>query len=314
MLLFCLNVSAQNERMLLLESFTNTGCVPCAQYNPAMDSLIANNPDKVAAIKYHVSWPSASDPMYLHNTSDNDAKTGYYGVNSVPHVVIDGNRFSGSPGQLSQGIIDQLQAIASPVELRLSHRFDEAGNTITVHVMGKTLANLVGDIRLFVGVIEKEIHFDLPPGPNGEHDFHDVMKKIMPSASGESLGENMPPNTAFDFTFTWSMENVYDLNRLDAIAWVQNHHTKEVYQACKSNSPTGLGEKTDTWCSVFPNPTSGTVTIVAESGQKVSVCNMAGQCVYEGTGEGPIQIDLKRFGSGVYAIRMGSETQRVIVR
>ena len=40
MMLFSLKANAQNQRVLLLESFTNTGCGPCAAYNPAMDALI----------------------------------------------------------------------------------------------------------------------------------------------------------------------------------------------------------------------------------------------------------------------------------
>ena len=94
LMLISLKINAQNERILLLESFTNTGCGPCAMYNPGMDALIAANPDKVVAIKYHVNWPSSADPMYLHNTSENGNRVSYYGVNSVPHVVVDGNRFS----------------------------------------------------------------------------------------------------------------------------------------------------------------------------------------------------------------------------
>ena len=105
MMLFALKVNAQNERVLLLESFTNTGCGPCAAYNPGMDALIANNLDKLVAIKYHVNWPSNADPMYLHNTVDNSARTGYYGVNSVPHVVVDGNRFSGNSGNVVLKIV-----------------------------------------------------------------------------------------------------------------------------------------------------------------------------------------------------------------
>ena len=171
LMLFSLKANAQNERMLLLESFTNTGCGPCAAYNPAMDALIAANPDKVAAIKYHVNWPSAADPMYLHNTAENGARTSYYGVNSVPHVVIDGNRYSSNPAQLNQNILNQLQTLESPMEMRLSYEVNEAENTITVHVMGRTSTAVEGNFKLYVGVIEREIHFNSAPGPNGERDF-----------------------------------------------------------------------------------------------------------------------------------------------
>jgi len=166
LMLLSLKINAQNERTLLLESFTNTGCGPCALYNPAMDALIANNPDKVVAIKYHVSWPSNQDPMFLHNTAENNSRTSYYGVDGVPYVVVDGNRFAGNSGNITQGIIDQLHAIESPMELRLSCNVNEEENTITVNVMGRATNAIEENLKLYVGVIEKEIHFNSAPGPN----------------------------------------------------------------------------------------------------------------------------------------------------
>lgn len=234
MVLFSLKVNAQNERILLLESFTNTGCGPCAAYNPTMDALIAANADKIAAIKYHVNWPSANDPMYLHNTGENGSRTNYYGVNSVPHVVIDGTRFSGNPAQLNQSIINQLTPLESPMELRLTYNVDVAQNTITVYVMGRATTDIIGSPKLYVGVIEKEIHFTSAPGPNGERDFYSVMKKLLPSASGTALGE-LVAGDYFTYTFTWELANIYNMDQLDAIAWVQNADTKDVYQACKSS-------------------------------------------------------------------------------
>ena len=235
MMLVSLKTNAQNERMLLLESFTNTGCGPCAMYNPGMDALIANNRDKVVAIKYHVNWPSSADPMYLHNTGDNGSRVSYYNVNNVPHVVVDGIRFSGNSGSITQSIIDQLSVIESPMELRLSWELNEGQDAITVHVMGRALTDIPGSLKLYVGVIEKEIHFTSAPGPNGEKDFYDVMKKLLPSSAGQSL-VSLEANGYFAYTFTWKLANIYNMNQLDAIAWVQNSNTKEVYQACKSSS------------------------------------------------------------------------------
>lgn len=234
MMLFALKTNAQNERILLLESFTNTSCGYCGMYNPAMDALIATNSDKIAAIKYHVSWPSDQDPMYLHNTSENNSRTSYYGVNGVPFVVIDGTRFSGGPNQVTQNVINQLSALESPMELRLSYEVNEAQNTITVYVMGRASTDLMGSLKLYVGVIEKEIHFPAAPGNNGERDFYSVMKKMLPNSTGTALGELMAGDY-FSYTFTWELANIYNMDQLDAIAWVQNTNTKEVYQACKSS-------------------------------------------------------------------------------
>ena len=237
LMLVSLKTNAQNERILLLESFTNTGCTPCAMYNPGMDAIIASNPDKVVAIKYHVNWPSSADPMYLDNTVDNGTRTSYYGVNSVPHVVVDGNRFSGNSGNITQGIIDQLSVIESPLQLRLSYELNEAQTAITVHVMGQVSTDIIGTPKLYVGVIEKEVHFNSAPGSNGERDFYQVMKKLLPSSSGVLL-ETLAANDYFAYSFTWELANIYDINQLDAIAWVQNQNTKEVYQACKSSPNT----------------------------------------------------------------------------
>ena len=41
---------------------------------------------------------------------------------------------------------------------------------------------------------------------------------------------------------------------------------------------------------------------------------MAGQRVYEGYCEGTLKIDMKRFGCGIYAVKVGDETQRVVVK
>ena len=187
MMLICLKVNAQNERILLFECFTNASCGPCASQNPALDALINNNPDRIAAIKYHMNWPGENDPMYLHNPADNNARRGVYNVNSVPHTVVDGIRFSNMPSGLNQNAVNNWLNIESPFEMRLSYEVDEVANTITVHVMGRASEAISGNVKLYVGVIEREIHYNSAPGSNGERDFYSVMKKLLPSSSGRSF-------------------------------------------------------------------------------------------------------------------------------
>ena len=234
LMLVSLQLKAQNERILLFECFTNASCGPCAQQNPALDALINANADRVAAIKYHMNWPGENDPMYVHNPADNNARRGVYGINSVPHTVVDGTRFSNMPSYLSQNTVNQWLTITSPFEMRLSYEVDEDANLITVHVMGRASEAVAGTVKLYVGVIEREIHYNSAPGTNGERDFYSVMKKLLPSASGLSIGE-VEAGSYFAYSFTWELANVYNNDQLDAIAWLQNSNTKEVYQACKSS-------------------------------------------------------------------------------
>lgn len=234
LMLFSLKISAQNERILLFECFTNTSCGPCAQQNPGLDALINNNADRVAAIKYHMNWPGANDPMYLHNTIDNGARRSVYNVNSVPHTVVDGTRYADMPMGLNQNTINQWLTVESPFEMRLSYEVDEAANTITVHVMGRASEAVAGTIKLYVGVIEREIHYSSAPGANGERDFYSVMKKLLPSSSGTIISP-IQAGGYFAYNFTWELANVYNNDQLDAIAWIQNPDTKVVYQAVKSS-------------------------------------------------------------------------------
>lgn len=234
LMLVSLQLKAQNERILLFECFTNASCGPCAQQNPALDALINANADRVAAIKYHMNWPGENDPMYVHNPADNNARRGVYSINSVPHTVVDGTRFSNMPSYLSQSTVNQWLTVTSPFEMRLTYEVDDAANLITVHVMGRASEAVAGSVKLYVGVIEREIHYNSAPGTNGERDFYSVMKKLLPSSSGLSIGE-VEAGSYFAYSFIWELANVYNNDQLDAIAWLQNPNTKEVYQACKSS-------------------------------------------------------------------------------
>ena len=66
--------------------------------------------------------------------------------------------------------------------------------------------------------------------------------------------------------------------------------------------------------SIYPNPTKDMVTIESDGEQAVTIYNMAGQRVFEGRSNGYLQIDMKAYGAGIYAIQVGSETQRIIVK
>ena len=310
--LIILNICAQNERVLLLESFVNTGCESCVQQIPVLDALIAANSDKVAAIQYHVNWPSDSDPMYLCNPTDNEARRAHYEVTGVPHVVIDGNHYSGAPNQLNQNVIDLLLSQESPIEMQLNFEVDEDNNTLTVHVTGQS-ATTVDNLKLFVGIIEKEVHFDSAPGPNGECNFYNVMNVLLPDASGQAI-EHLEVNEPFDYHFTCTLNYLYDLNQLDAIGWIQaSYGSKTVLQACKATGNHSFDETDNDTPYIYPNPTTGQVSIKSLVPQKVSVFNLNGQRVFEGSCHEITHLNLRDFGTGLYVIKVGSYIQKVNV-
>jgi hypothetical protein len=70
--------------------------------------------------------------------------------------------------------------------------------------------------------------------------------------------------------------------------------------------------------NIYPNPTNGMLNIESQSTMHISVSNLLGQKLQETTAEGSTTLDLSRFESGMYLIRIETESgvtvKKVIVR
>ena len=66
--------------------------------------------------------------------------------------------------------------------------------------------------------------------------------------------------------------------------------------------------------NIYPNPTEGLLNIYSHEKQAVTIYNLVGQRVFEGQCEGRLQIDMKAYGSGIFVIQIGNETQRIVVK
>lgn len=227
-------INAQNQRTVVLECFTSTTCGPCASANPALDNLINNNADKLIAIKYHVNWPAAGDPMNLHNPGDVSSKVSFYSINAVPYSVGDGT-WVGNSSSVSQAMINQWAAVDSPIDMRMTHYFNAAQDTMFVVVMGRASSAINSNsLKLNISVIEKTMEYASAPGSNGERIFHNVMKKLLPSAAGTSIAA-MEAGDYFAYKYSWALANVMNVSELTAVAWLQDGTTKQMIQGCKSS-------------------------------------------------------------------------------
>lgn len=230
-------VYAQNQRVVVLECFTSATCPPCASVNPSLDNLINTNADQLIAIKYHVNWPSAGDPMNLHNPTEVSSRVSYYGINSVPYSVADGG-WIGNSGNVNQSLINQWAAVASPVEMQMTHYLNDTQDTINVIVMGRVTSAVGSDnLKLQIAVLEKTMTYTSAPCSysNGERVFHNVMKKMLPNAQGTNIDAS-EVGDYFAVKYSWPLANVMDINELTAVAWLQDGSTKQIYQGCKSSA------------------------------------------------------------------------------
>ena len=232
---------AQSPRNALIEEFTNASCGPCAEQNPGFDELVDVNMDKIVVIKYQAPYPGY-DPMYAHNPGDVDNRMSYYPeVDGVPMALLDGNLidigypgfnpqyYPGAPGAFSQPTLDYAASITSPFDLDLDYTLSDGQITITA---GATCTEATsGNLKFHVVVIERIIDFATAPGTNGETHFQNVMKKMLPVADGEAMNSAYQVGDDFTTQQTWELENVYNLDQIAVVVYVQNDDNKEVLQA-----------------------------------------------------------------------------------
>ncbi len=226
---------SQSQRLVLLEEFTQASCGPCALANPGIYSLLNSNPDKITSVWYHTNWPGY-DPMNLDNPVDVAARVSYYGVTYVPFSVLDGNYYSGSATGWNINTVNARYAVPSPFDLDLQAVLNAAQDTIFLTMVAKATMDVAGVLLAHNVVIEKNIHFASPPGTNGEKDFKNVMKKMLPGNSGATLPTPLVPGDYAILQYSWALENVYDISELAAVGFIQNKNSKEIHQSVNSST------------------------------------------------------------------------------
>lgn len=216
------------QRVVLLETFTNVSCPYCAQNDPAVRQFCSEyGTARVVNIQYHVNWPSATDPFYVANTVDNNARRTYYGINAVPANETDG---SSTVTQSYPGLVDVCGArlgVPSPLDLDAMATMVTA-DTIQVSVTVTAVSDVpASGLKLRVALVEPYVHYTTPPGTNGEVDFYCSMRKFLPTATGTTV------TISNGQTLNFSMRGYANPAWRDiyAVVWVQNDNTKEVLQA-----------------------------------------------------------------------------------
>jgi hypothetical protein len=225
---------AQSERMVLFEEFTSENCPPCATYNPAFNDLLNANPTTVVAIKYQNDIPSAG-PMYYHNTVDVEARQTYYSNSSSPNAKGDGSAMtipsSGHPAYVTQALINGRLAIQAPFTVDVTHYLSSDNDSIYCQATITCTQATSGTFVAQMAVIERNVYFVTAPGSNGEKHFEGVMKKMLPSATGTAMTGTQTVGLVTNLNYAWALSNVYNLNQLAVVVFVQNNANKNVMQS-----------------------------------------------------------------------------------
>ncbi len=231
-LAFVLPVMGQHKRRVLIEEFTNASCGPCAAQNPAFNATISANEEYLTPIKYQTSWPGF-DPMNQQTQAEVQPRVTYYGVTGVPNGRQNGTLEIFPMTTYSAAMIQAAYNTLTPVTIDLTHSITADYDSVLISLSVTSDAVLTGNLRLRVAVLEEEIVFESAPGSNGEKDFYQIMRKMLPNSGGTITGDFAAGETK-TYSFAWPLAYIYDLNQVGVSAWLQNDGTKEVYQSARS--------------------------------------------------------------------------------
>jgi hypothetical protein len=220
---------ANTRRIVLLEEATNASCPPCATYNPQLQEFFAHHFGGVVSVRYHAWWPGV-DPMYDHNVVDNTARIDYYGINGVPNYLMDGVNY-GVPSD-QEAMASQMRANLanpSPVMLDIVSEIDADSVRATITLIGDATVDQ-SMLYLRTTIIERLIVYDSPPGSNGETEFPDVMRKMLPDATGISI-PSISPGDTLTYQFSYPVHEEWVWEDLAVVSWLQSDATQEVLQS-----------------------------------------------------------------------------------
>ncbi len=309
-------------RKPLIEEFTQASCWPCGMMNPAFDSLLYPNlhSAKITSIKYHTSWPGY-DPMHDDNPQLSLDRVMYYDIPGVPMGLVDGvlirddcSSYPGSPACLTQSEIDSVAAIPSIFDIHVVNTPAGNNTNVSVTVTAKTIIPITS-FRLYTVIIEDSINYGYPPGSNGEEDFYQVARVMLPD-SGQAL-PTMTNNQTLTFNYSYPVLGIYAPSQLKTVAMIEDNNSHKVYQSTVESpysNPNGIAENSGNYSlDIFPNPSHHLIFISANgiSGKEISwsLTNLLGEIVFSGKEElvnsqFNKQLDLSALPDGIYLFQM----------
>ncbi len=277
------------QRVPLFEMFTSSTCGPCKPGNQVLQGVLTPKPTgEYVSVKFQASFPGNGDP---YNTAETHSRRqSYYSINSVPRLEIDGgynknpNPSSANPTGFTTVDYDAARSVTAKYYLTGVYTFDDTRKIITAKVdyHPATAAAGVAGAKLHVVIIESETKNNVKS--NGETEFYNVVKKMLPNQNGTTLaalsvGSNNTTTLSFEFKGNYRLpangqsasyidhateHSVEDFSNLKVVAWIQGAD-KEVYQAANLLKVNSLSVNdvthTMTEVNVFPNPASATVNI-----------------------------------------------------
>jgi len=287
-------------RIPLYEIFTSSTCPPCVPGNINYHKIVdTKNQADFVSIKYQQNFPGNGDPYAT--TESINRKATYYAINSIPRMEIDGG-WDGNAQQFSEALYTSSRARQAGFDLEGTYSVDPTTKTISANIKYSPAFDATG-YKLYVAINENLTTMNV--ATNGETEFKNVMKKMLPNETGttiNTLADGVQDSISFVYTFNGeyrlpinglaaniinhATENsVENFDNLVVVAWVQGPD-KVVQQAANLKQLIGTDVKdllSVKEIKTFPNPTVNQLNIsfnaIKNDNIEISLYNLSGQLV-----------------------------------
>ncbi|UTW68137.1 T9SS type A sorting domain-containing protein [bacterium SCSIO 12643] len=319
-------------RVVLYETFTSSTCPPCVPGNANFEGIIATLPDsQFASIKYQMSWPGNGDP---YNAADGNTRRGYYNISSVPGMEIDGG-WDGNSNSFTAALHDAALEVPAFVNIDAEYNVTVDDQTVRTCATITALKDL-GNASLQIAIKEHKTVQNV--GTNGETEFFDVVKKMVPDADGETVnitagmnqkickdytfqGNFRLPNSAQDLINDATEHSVEEFTDLGVVVWLQASD-KTVFNAANATSGITSVNNVDAAnnnINIYPNPAVSNTTLAISSADaanaSIKVLDLVGKTVIYmnnvkvNGGQNNIELNTASLNAGVYMVEVTIDGQ-----
>lgn len=220
-----------SKSKVLVEFFTNTSCVGCPVAGSYLDRItnlqgVTINDTNVVILTVHTTM-FPNDPFHLFNTTDNLCRQQYYNAGSFNPVAYTNGSIMPIPfdqnGWTSQ--INQYLNTLNSFGINVTNTFDTTSRTGTLNLtIGQFSGNQINDLKLLIAVTESNLHYN---APNGETEFHNVMRALITPGSGQNI--NVNPGQSINVNKDYTIDNRLVLANCKIVIFVQSLSSKEVF-------------------------------------------------------------------------------------
>lgn len=318
-------LSENIQRLPLFEIFTSSTCPPCKPGNENFHTIIDPKPQNdFVYVKFQQDFPGTGDP---YCTTEAYNRRNYYAINSIPRMEIDG-AWDGNASSFTQALYDAARAV--PANYKMDGTFSVDNMTVNTKVRFSPLFNPPAGAKLYVAILEKKTTANVKT--NGETEFLQVMKKMLPTETGSAVPtvaigswDSITQNYTFKGNYRLPADgqaanrinhatehSIEEFGDLMVIAWIQAAD-KTVYQALNLTpfTPTGTEDFTASisQVEVYPNPASDVlnITVNAKATDKLTamLLDMNGNVVWSKyaditAGKNSLELNTSKLAAGTY--------------